>query len=405
MSERDDNLRKAAILVKSLDARTAERLLGQMKPEEVAQVRKAIEQLGPVGADERERIISEFMHTGSAPVDPPSNGVEMDRSLAERIATFQDPPPCVESRRAESSRFAFLQDASTDRVAEFLAREHPQTVSIVLAHLPPRRAASVLGRFSADLQTEVLGRLVRLDETDARVLGEVERELERLVACQDDAPEERPAGLVAVEAILDAAAKHDRQMLLTRLEQHDQQVVLQLGYPPQRPGHSAATKITVRRRCDPSRQADSAEGTSSPQETAQTASETRLADRHPCSIEADRTGGSPAGSEWGADSPSPIDFNDLIALEDVALAKVFRAADPQVTLLALTGASRQLVDRILGRLPIREAKTLRRQMEQLGPTRLSDMERAQQRLAELAGQLADQGEIIIPKIGRFTMAV
>ena len=44
-------------------------------------------------------------------------------------------------------------------------------------------------------------------------------------------------------------------------------------------------------------------------------------------------------------------------------------------------------------------------MEQLGPTRLSDMERAQQRLAELAGQLADQGEIIIPKIGRFTMAV
>ncbi|MBL7040296.1 MAG: hypothetical protein ISR77_16785, partial [Pirellulaceae bacterium] len=226
MSERDDNLRKAAILVKSLDARTAERLLGQMKPEEVAQVRKAIEQLGPVGADERERIISEFMHTGSAPVDPPSNGVEMDRSLAERIATFQDPPPCVESRRAESSRFAFLQDASTDRVAEFLAREHPQTVSIVLAHLPPRRAASVLGRFSADLQTEVLGRLVRLDETDARVLGEVERELERLVACQDDAPEERPAGLVAVEAILDAAGKHDRQMLLTRLEQHDQQVVL-----------------------------------------------------------------------------------------------------------------------------------------------------------------------------------
>jgi flagellar motor switch protein FliG len=101
----------------------------------------------------------------------------------------------------------------------------------------------------------------------------------------------------------------------------------------------------------------------------------------------------------------PIDFNDLIVLDDVALAKVFRAADPQVTLLALTGASRQLVDRILGRLPIREAKTIRRQMEQLGPTRLSDMERAQRQLAELAGQMADQGEIIVPRTGRFTMAV
>jgi len=401
MTERDDNLRKAAILVKSLDARTAERLLGQMKPEEVAQVRNAIEQLGPIDADERERIIREFMHTDTASVDRPPDGVEMDRSLAERIATFQEPPPCVESRPSESSRFAFLYDASTDRVAEFLAREHPQTVSIVLAHLPPGRSASVLRRFPADLQIEVLGRLVRLDETDARVLGEVERELEKLVACEDVAPEERPAGLVAVEAILDAVGKHDRQVLLTRLEQHDQQTVLQLGYPPQRRGPSAATKITVRRRREPSPKADTSEGTSSPQEAAQTAIEARPAEK----IEPDRADGSPADSEWGADGPSPIDFNDLIAMGDVALAKVFRAADPQITLLALTGASRQLVDRILGRLPIREAKTLRRQMEQLGPTRLSDMERAQQQLAELAGQLADQGEIIIPKIGRFTMAV
>ncbi len=399
MNERDDSLRKAAILIDSLDTQTAEQLLGQMTSEEAALVRAAMSQLGAIGTDERDGIINEFMHTGVSSVTSPSDDVQMDQSLAEKIASFQDPCPSIDRPAEESSRFVFLNDAPTDAVAEFLSQEHPQTVSIVLAHLSAQRSADVLRRFSAERQTEVLGRLARLDETDPSVVGEVERELEKLVGCQDDATADRPAGLIAVEAILNAVGGNDRQVLLARLGQHDQQAVLQLGYPLQHGGRSTTTKIAVRRRSDRTRKSGSAEGTSSAKTTGETANKPRLADNHRTSKQTDTTDG-----EWAADAAPPIDFNDLIALDDVALAKVFRAADPQVTLLALTGASRQLVDRILGRLPIREAKALRRQMEQLGPTRLSDMERAQRQLAELAGQLADQGEIIIPGTGRFTMA-
>lgn len=399
MNERDDSLRKAAILIDSLDAHTAEQLLAQMPSADAALVRAAVNQVGAIGADERDRIIREFMHSGPPSVTPTSDDVEMDHSLAEKIASFQDPCPSVDSPAEESSRFVFLNDAPTDAAAEFLAQEHPQTVSIVLAHLPARRAADVLRRFTAERQTEVLGRLARLDETDPSVVGEVERELEKLVGCQGDAIEDRPAGLVAVEAILNTVGENDRQVLLARLGQRDQQVVLQLGYPPQNAGRSTTTTVTVRRRSDGIRRADKDANTSSTHGTGESTNEPQLAAKNCTSKQTDAADG-----ECPADAAPPIDFNDLIALDDVALAKVFRAADPQVTLLALTGASRQLVDRILGRLPIREAKTLRRQMEQLGPTRLSDMERAQRQLAELAGQLADQGEIIIPGTGRFTMA-
>lgn len=400
MNERDNSLRKAAILIDSLGAQTAERLLGQMPSEEAALVRTAVLQLGPVGAAERDRIIREFMHTDLSTIAAPSDGVEMDHSLAEKIAAFEDPEQPVDCPTTESSRFVFLNDAPTDAVAEFLAQEHPQTASIVLAHLPPQRAADVLRLLPADRQAEVIGRLARMDETDPSVVGEVERELEKLVGCQNDRIEDRPAGLVAVEAILNAVGGNDRQVLLERLGQHDQQIVWQLGYPPQHGRHSTTTKIAVRRRSDRVRKDGSAEAASPAKTMGGTENE-------PCPPAKARAGNQTGGAdgELAADAAPPIDFNDLIALDDVALAKVFRAADPQITLLALTGASRQLVDRILGRLPIREAKALRRQMEQLGPTRLSDMERAQRQLAELAGQMADQGEIIIPGTGRFTMAV
>jgi flagellar motor switch protein FliG len=99
-----------------------------------------------------------------------------------------------------------------------------------------------------------------------------------------------------------------------------------------------------------------------------------------------------------------LEFDDFAELDDTALARIFRSADPEVALLALCGAGRDLVDRILGRLPVREARTLRQRMEQLGPTRLRDIESAQQRLAQLARRLADEGQIQVPNNRRFTVA-
>jgi flagellar motor switch protein FliG len=99
-----------------------------------------------------------------------------------------------------------------------------------------------------------------------------------------------------------------------------------------------------------------------------------------------------------------FEFEDFADLDDTALARIFRVADPQVSLLALCGAGRDLVDRILGRLPLREARVLRRQIEQLGPTRLRDIESAQRRLADLAGRMADEGQIQVPGNRRFTGA-
>jgi flagellar motor switch protein FliG len=99
-----------------------------------------------------------------------------------------------------------------------------------------------------------------------------------------------------------------------------------------------------------------------------------------------------------------VEFDDLVGLDDDALARVLRAADPQVALLALSGASQELVDRILRRLPLREARMLRRQIEQLGPTRLRDIETAQRQLADLTSQLAEEGLIQVRNPRRFTMA-
>ena len=91
-------------------------------------------------------------------------------------------------------------------------------------------------------------------------------------------------------------------------------------------------------------------------------------------------------------------------LDDRAWAKVLHAADAQLSLLALAGATPELVQRLLKQLPPRDARILERKMETLGPVRLRDIEHAQQQLARIAGQLAAQGEIRLPRQRPFATA-
>lgn len=398
MTEQNDALRRAAILIDSLDAPAADALLDQMTQEEGVQVRHAILQLDAVEAGERKRIINEFIQGGFLDQAAGSDEVEMAESLADKIASGEHPTTDAYQHQSESPHFGFLKDAPAEKLAQLLAPEHPQTIGIVLAHLPPRRAGDVLTRFEPEVQTEVLERLARLDETDLSVVCEVSRELEKLIHRESHSIEERSKGLATLEAIVAASSGWGREVLLKRLTACDGRVAEQLGYENRLQEPEAASKL----KGDSPNEEDGREplghgfqrATSDPTSSNAPSGASRAAREHTTVADGMRS----------SKSASAPDFNDLIELDDVALAKVFRAADPEVVLLALTGASHQMLDRILRRLPLREARKLRRQMEQLGPTRLSDLEQAQQQLAELAGRMLDRGEILVPKYRRFTAA-
>jgi hypothetical protein len=86
-------------------------------------------------------------------------------------------------------------------------------------------------------------------------------------------------------------------------------------------------------------------------------------------------------------TPPAIRFEQLIELEDDALAAVLREAEPELIVLALAGVETRVLKRFLRLLAPHEAAALRRDLEQLGPTRLSDVQAAQDELALVAGEL------------------
>lgn len=92
-------------------------------------------------------------------------------------------------------------------------------------------------------------------------------------------------------------------------------------------------------------------------------------------------------------------FEDVITISDVDIQRILREVDNKELCLALKGTSEEVINAISRNLSKRAAATLREDMEFLGPVRLVDVEKAQQKIVGLIRRLDEAGEITIIRGG------
>ncbi len=85
MTAANDNLRKAAILVASLDRASADSLLQQMSADQAARLRRALVELGPIDPDEQSDVIEDFFRIGPLVPEKLPAGIELDGSLVREL--------------------------------------------------------------------------------------------------------------------------------------------------------------------------------------------------------------------------------------------------------------------------------------------------------------------------------
>jgi len=89
-------------------------------------------------------------------------------------------------------------------------------------------------------------------------------------------------------------------------------------------------------------------------------------------------------------------FDDLARLDQNSLSRLIRSAEASVVPLALRGARKGIRDRFIEALTIRGREMLLEEMAALGPVRARDAREAQDKLIDLANDLARQGIIRLP---------
>jgi flagellar motor switch protein FliG len=267
----------------------------------------------------------------------------------------------AESVAASSKRFEFLENAPIHALVPHLAREHAQTIAVVLSHLPPERAAAVLAALPHKLQAETVERLSTLGETNPECVSALKSELEMWAAKRDGLRAGNGRRRDTMAAILAAADAKSRGQILSNMKDHKAALAKQFS-PRQAEWLSVQARVAK------------------PQASNRGA---RGVDK--------QVGRPPAALGARAELRLPqIAFDGLADLDPRTLSAVLRHVDANVLALALAGSRDELVDRICEQMPKRTARGFRRELRRLGPTRLSDVEGAQRAVAQIASrQLAE----------------
>ncbi|MBS3987201.1 MAG: flagellar motor switch protein FliG [Erysipelothrix sp.] len=93
-------------------------------------------------------------------------------------------------------------------------------------------------------------------------------------------------------------------------------------------------------------------------------------------------------------------FEDIVILDDVSVQLFIREVDTKDLAIALKVANREVSDTIFRNMSTRMQETIQSDMEYLKNIRMSDVNKAQQRIVSVIRKLEEEGQIVISKGGK-----
>ena len=93
-------------------------------------------------------------------------------------------------------------------------------------------------------------------------------------------------------------------------------------------------------------------------------------------------------------------FEDITALDDMAIQKFLAEVDTKDLVLAIKGSNKEVSDVIFKNMSKRQSETIMSDLEYTHNVRLRDVEEAQQRIVAVIRRLEEEGELVIIKGGK-----
>lgn len=223
-------LTKAAILILALGHEQSGIVLKALPAESVEEVMREVAALGRVPHHLTAAVVEEFYHLSIAQRYVNEGNLEfakevlgraLDGKLADRVlGQIQT--------QVQKTPFAFLQKAESENLLTFIQEEHPQTIALIVCHLPHHKAAEILGGLPMQKQVEVIKRIANMEQTNPEVIREVERGLESRLANMLTQSTEKAGGVPTVAEILNLADRSTEKSIMEGLEAEDPDLVEQI---------------------------------------------------------------------------------------------------------------------------------------------------------------------------------
>ena len=201
---------KAAILVQALGWDTISPVMDQLSKVERNFIIKLQSKLGSVSPALVEGVAREFLEKAQPPKQIESG------EAGEGAETAGDG---LEDRRGNNLKA--IQSIAPELLIQLIQNEHPQTISLIIAHLKPQVASEVMGLLPDELRPDVAYRIANLDKVAAGMLEEIDRTFEEILSNKETATTQKAGGVPRLAEILNMIDGTAAEEIIEEIEEND----------------------------------------------------------------------------------------------------------------------------------------------------------------------------------------
>lgn len=419
-----DRLRQIAILISIVDGATAQKLLMHLPTSVAKAVHSAATQMGPVSAEEKQKILAAFQKSGSltsetgSPVKDRAAGMSPAQSNA-MMGKAQTPGhgdishselnlsesyhnKANDESESEEDDLGEWSRLELDALKRFVDGERSIVIAVVVSQLPAKKAAALLGELGPTLSYDVVRQLSRLQQIDPAAKAEIEAHLDerlgeqrhlirselentrRLRALMREAPSELRQHW---QAALDG--KPWNETTPTNVEVDQPSLPTQRKHPSEQPHPTLHELYQAPSISTVSLTPPITDGANhGPADQLDTSKESPAPTSEPNVVPFPVS--DPETSSTVDRSLGQIEFERILDLPPQLLATLLSSLDSQTVLLALAGATPEFMTRFRAMLDRHDARELDTQLKGIGAMNFRDIDEAQRRIAERAVELRSQ---------------
>jgi flagellar motor switch protein FliG len=223
-------IQKAAILMIALGPDKSAKVIQNLNDGEIDQLTLEMANVRKISSEQRDSVVDEFHQMCVANNYISQGGIEYARDVLER-ALGESKAFEIITRLSASLKmrpFDLVRRTDPKQLLSFIQGEHPQTIALIMTHLPPDKASILLSSLPQDRQADVTKRIALMGRTSPEVLKEIEKILERKISSLAPTDYTTSGGIQSVVDILNRSDPGTLKVVMETLEIDDPELAEQV---------------------------------------------------------------------------------------------------------------------------------------------------------------------------------
>ncbi len=223
-------LQKAALMMIAFDVDTAAQVLKYVDPQDIELISAEISKVKNIPSNVVEGVMDDYYNMITAREYVLEGGIEFAQQVLEKSFGLSKAMEIIEKVKSITTLHGFdvLKKADSTQLVNFLSKEHPQTIALILSHLSPDQTASALKELPQDLRVDVAYRIASLGKISPHTLKQIERVVDELAGISISQSVRQIGGPKSLATILNRTNVGVSKEILSQMEQIDSEVAFEV---------------------------------------------------------------------------------------------------------------------------------------------------------------------------------